>query len=70
MKNLELTQMEEVQGGNKVANGILYGCLAVGVASSIGMAFVTFGTSLFWGASLTVGFCSGAAVGAAAYNAK
>lgn len=69
MKTLELQQMENIEGGNKVANGILYTCLAVGVAASIGAAFITFGTSLFWGASLTAGFCAGAGVGAAVYEA-
>lgn len=70
MKTLDLNQMENVQGGDPVANGILAACLVVGVGASIGAAFLTFGTSLWWGTTLASGFCAGAAVGAAAYIAN
>ena len=71
MKTLELNQMEIITAGgdDPVANAILGTCLVVGVAASIAAGFVTFGTSLFWGTSLTSAFCAGAAVGAAAYDA-
>ena len=68
MKTLELNQMEILHGGatsKGFYDGIKYGCLAVGVAASIATGFVTFGTSLFWGTSLTAAFCAGASVGAA-----
>jgi len=70
MKTLELNQMEIITAGgdDPVANAILGTCLVVGVAASIAAGFITFGTSLFWGTSLTAGFCAGAAVGAAAYD--
>lgn len=72
MKTLELNQMENVQGGKEdpVADAILGTCLVVGVAASVGAAFITFGTSLWWGSALTSAFCAGAAVGEAMYDAN
>ena len=70
MRELDLLEMEQIEGGDPVGGAILTACVGVGVALSIGGAFITFGTSLWWGTALTGAFCSGAAVGYAVYNAR
>lgn len=70
MRVLDLTEMENIEGGRQspgpgaVPDVIMGTCLVVGVAASVATGFITFGTSLFWGTSLTAAFCAGAAVGA------
>ena len=73
MKNLELTQMEGVHAGygptpDDFNDAVVGTCVVVGIAASIATGFVTFGTSLFWGTSLTGALCAG--VGAGAYLAS
>lgn len=61
-------EMENIMAGStSVINGIGYGCIAIGIASVVS-GFVTFGAGTLFGIYRGGAFCTGAGIGAAAWN--
>lgn len=68
MKKISNESLANINGGSQsVINGIGWGCVAVGIASAAAGVF-TFGAGTVFGLALGGAFCTGASIGALAWN--